>query len=87
MFRDVLLFAYSVYFPSSSLQRERWMNTSHSQSSTFIRTDLSGHQLAQLNGLLADDAETEGIPDTDPPTAKELIERIVSLLPHSGQSI
>jgi hypothetical protein len=42
--------------------------------------------LAQLNGLL-DGAETEGIPDTAPPTAKELIERIVSLLPHSGQSI
>jgi len=42
--------------------------------------------LAQLNGLL-DAAETEGIPDTAPPTAKELIERIVSLLPHSGQSI
>ncbi|HIB16265.1 MAG TPA: hypothetical protein EYO28_06120 [Candidatus Lambdaproteobacteria bacterium] len=62
------------------------MNTSHSQSSTFIRTDQSVHQLAQLNGLL-DGAETEGIPDTDPPTAKELIERIVSLLPHSGQSI
>lgn len=53
----------------------------------LIRTDLSVHQLAQLNGLLDDDAETEGIPDTDPPTAKELIERIVSLLPHSGQSI
>ena len=62
------------------------MNTSHSQSSTFIRTDQSVQLLAQLNGLL-DGAETEGIPDTDPPTAKELIELIVSLLPQSGQSI
>ena len=62
------------------------MNTSHSQSSTFIRTDQSVQELAQLNGLL-DVPEAEGIPDTDPPTEKELIERIVSLLPHSGQSI
>ena len=64
------------------------MNQSQSPSIKHFYTNRpSVHQLAQLNGLLDDDAETEGIPDTDPPTAKELIERIVSLLPHSGQSI
>ena len=81
---DFSLIAY-IFHPRVN-KRERWINTSHSQSSTFIRTDQSVQRLAQLNGLL-DGAETEGIPDTDPPTAKELIERIVSLLPHSGQSI
>jgi hypothetical protein len=86
MYFETFYFSLIAYISHPLANKERWVNTSHSQSSSFIRTNQSVQELAQLNGLL-DGAETEGIPDTDPPTAKELIERIVSLLPHSGQSI
>ena len=78
------LIAY-IFHPRANKERDGLIPVTLNQA-LYIRTDQSVHQLAQLNGLL-DGAETEGIPDTDPPTAKELIERIVSLLPHSGQSI
>ena len=81
---DISLIAY-IFHPRDNKERDGLIPVTLNQA-LCIRTDQSVHQLAQLNGLL-DGAETEGIPDTDPPTAKELIERIVSLLPHSGQSI
>jgi len=52
----------------------------------LTKTDQSVHQLTQLNGLL-DGADTEDILDVATPTAKELIDRCDSLLPHSGHSI
>jgi len=52
----------------------------------LTQTDQSVQQLTQLNGLL-DGAETEGILEVATPTAKELTDRSVSLLPHSGHSI
>ena len=88
MFFETFYFSLIAYLFHTRANKERDGSIPVTlDSSTFIRTDLSVHQFAQLNGLFDDDADTEGIPDTNPPTAKELIERIVSLLPHSGKSI
>ena len=52
----------------------------------MTQTDQSVQLLTQLNGLL-DGAEIEDVLDVATPTAKELTDRSVSLVPHSGHSI
>ena len=52
----------------------------------MTQTDQPVQQFIQLNGLF-EGAETEGILEAATPTAKELTDRSVSMLAHSGQSI